>query len=192
MEKEMPELKVAEVETDSLVAYANNSKIHTREQVEQIMASIREFGFNDPVAVWTNDKGEMEIVEGHGRVMAAKEIGMGTVPVIRLDHMSDEQRRAYTHIHNRLTMNTGLDYEVLAHELKDITGFEWEGLGFDYVVLADTTSSVFEPEEFDYEPDAASDATVYTVVCRSEEQKEAVMALLGVEYLKRMYRVGEL
>lgn len=126
---QMPELTVEEIGTEELLPYANNAKIHTREQVDQIAKSIEEFGFNDPVAVWEGPGG-LEIVEGHGRVMAAKKLNIEQLPVIRLDHLSDEQRRAYTHVHNQLTMNTGWDFETLEAELKDAE-FDFEQYGFD-------------------------------------------------------------
>lgn len=121
----MPQLNVEQIATDQLVPYAGNAKIHTREQVRQIARSIEQFGFNDPVAIWKD-----EIVEGHGRVMAAKELGLETVPVIRLDHMTDEQRRAYTHIHNQLTMNTQMDFDALADDFEQLD-FDFEMFGFD-------------------------------------------------------------
>lgn len=127
--REMPELKVEEIGTDELIPYANNAKIHTREQVDQICKSIEEFGFNDPIAVWEGPDG-LEIVEGHGRVMAAKKLNIDAVPIIRLDHLSNEQRRAYTHIHNQLTMNTGWDFETLEAEREELE-FDWERFGFD-------------------------------------------------------------
>lgn len=126
----MPELSIEEVPTDSLVAYANNAKLHSNEQVEQICNSIEEFGFNDPIAVWDNPQGETEIVEGHGRVLAAKKLGMQTVPIVRLDHMTDEQRRAYTHVHNQLTLNTGLDFDKLDKDLAELD-FDFYAFGFD-------------------------------------------------------------
>ena len=95
----MPELAVEEVPTEELIPYANNAKIHTNEQIDQIAASIEGFGFNDPVAVWDSPEGT-EIVEGHGRVIAARKLGLEKLPVIRLDHLTDGQRRAYTHVHN--------------------------------------------------------------------------------------------
>lgn len=113
------------MDVDALVPYAHNAKVHTDEQVAQIAASIEEFGFNDPVAIWGT-----EIVEGHGRILAAKRLGMDKVPVIRLDHLTDEQRRAYTHVHNQLTMNTGFDEETPAAELAELD-FDWDMLGFE-------------------------------------------------------------
>ena len=118
--KQQPELTVEEVPTESLIPYARNAKIHTNEQIDQICESIGEFGFNAPVAVWDGPDGP-EIIEGHGRVMAAKKLGLDVVPVVRLDHLSDEQRRAYGIVHNKLTMNTGWDFAKLEEELEDET-----------------------------------------------------------------------
>jgi ParB-like chromosome segregation protein Spo0J len=121
------ELKIEYLDKNSLKPYANNAKIHTPEQIEQIKKSIRDFGFNDPIAVW----GENEIVEGHGRLLAAMEMDdIDTVPVIRLDELTDEQRRAYMLVHNKLTMNTGFDVDLLNLELSDITDIDMGMFGF--------------------------------------------------------------
>lgn len=158
--KQQPELKVYEAATADLLPYANNAKIHTREQVDQICASIEEFGFNDPIAVWHNAEGSMEIVEGHGRVMAAKKLGLDTVPVVYLDHLSDEQRRAYTHVHNQLTMNTSFDFDMLAMEMNELK-FDWEDFGFNEV-------SVIEPSDFFGESESKNNdasSNVETILC---------------------------
>lgn len=153
--KEQPELKVYEVLTADLIPYANNAKIHTREQVDQIASSIEEFGFNDPIACWHNADGNMEIIEGHGRVMAAKKLGISKLPVIYLDHMSDEQRRAYTHVHNQLTMNTSFDFDMLAMEMNELLDFQWQDFGFEQI--ATDIDSLFEnyetPQEKEKEPE---------------------------------------
>lgn len=130
MDTDSTELKVEVARTDDLVPYARNAKVHTATQVDSIANSIREFGFNDPVAVWTNANGEPEIVEGHGRVMAAKRLGMEELPVIYLDHMDDEQRRAYVHVHNQTTLASGFDEAILAKDLDELD-FDWESLGFE-------------------------------------------------------------
>ena len=126
----MPRLEVEDMAVEALVPYARNAKVHTNEQVGQIVRSIEEFGFNDPIAVWHNEAGEPEIVEGHGRVLAAKKLGLSTVPVITLDALTDEQRRAYALVHNKLTMNTGFDFEALEAELSELS-FDWGSLGFE-------------------------------------------------------------
>lgn len=127
----VPDLKIERMRTDELVPYAHNAKIHTPEQVRQIAASIDQFGFSDPVGVWTRPDGRLEIVEGHGRVMAAKELGIGEVPVIRLDHLDDDARRAYAHVHNQTTLTSGFDMDELAVDMADLPEFDWTAFGFD-------------------------------------------------------------
>ena len=124
------ELKVEYMDKNDLKPYANNAKLHPAEQIEQIKKSIKEFGFNDPIAIW----GENEIVEGHGRLVAVMEMdGIKTVPVIRLDHLSEEERRAYALVHNKLTMNSGFDTELLEMELEalKVADIQMDAFGFE-------------------------------------------------------------
>lgn len=108
-------LKIEYVGIDSINPYPNNAKLHPAEQIEQIKRSIEEFGMNDPIGVWHD-----EVVEGHGRLIACKELGFDNVPIIRLDDLDDEQRRAYMLVHNQLTMNSGFDTDMLNIELESI------------------------------------------------------------------------
>ncbi len=124
------ELKVERVPVESLVPYANNAKIHTEKQVAEIAASIEKFGNCDPIAVWHNAGGEPEIVEGHGRVLALRRLGIPVAPVISLDHLTDEERRAYTHVHNQTNLSTGFDYETLVEDMDNINA-DWQAFGFD-------------------------------------------------------------
>ncbi len=119
------ELKIDYVPIDSIKPYTGNAKEHPREQIEQIKASMQEFGNIDPIGIWHG-----EIVEGHGRYQAAKQLGYKTVPVIRLDNLTDEQRRAYGLIHNQLTMNSGFDAQALEAELKSIADIDMAAYGF--------------------------------------------------------------
>lgn len=120
------ELTIEYVSKQDLKPYANNAKIHTAEQIEQIKRSIEEFGFNDPVAVWHDN----EIIEGHGRLLAVMEMDdIDEVPIIRLDDLTDEERRAYTLVHNKTTMNTGFDVELLEEELAGLD-IDMEEFGF--------------------------------------------------------------
>lgn len=138
----MSVLHIEYVSKDELRPYANNAKSHTDEQIEQIRRSIEEFGFNDPIALWH----ENEIIEGHGRLLAV--MGMDdieTVPVIRLDDLTDEQRRAYMLAHNQLTMNTGFDLDVLATELDNIFDIDMSEFGFE-IVMDDEPEEVIEDE----------------------------------------------
>jgi ParB-like chromosome segregation protein Spo0J len=113
---------------EALIPYARNSRTHSDEQVAQIAASIREFGFTNPVLV--DDDGG--IVAGHGRVMAARQIGMTAVPTINVGWLSEQQRRAYVIADNQLAMNAGWDDEALAAELSDLgeAGFDVALVGF--------------------------------------------------------------
>lgn len=134
-------MEIIKVPIDDLVPYAGNAKQHPAEQIAQIKESIELFGFNDPIAIDPDNV----IIEGHGRVIALQELGWKEVECIRLAHMTDEQRRAYTLIHNKLTMNTGFDLELLAEELKQIEGID---LGAFDLSLGDIH---LEPEEPDVE-----------------------------------------
>lgn len=127
----MPELKVEEIPTAELVEYQNNAKLHPHEQIDQIAQSISEFGFNSPILAWHNDDGEPEIIAGHGRLMAAKKLGLEALPVVFLDHMTEEQRRAYILVDNKLTMNSGYDEDILAAELNELFMFDMGEFGFD-------------------------------------------------------------
>lgn len=174
-------LQVEYEPTDSLVPYANNAKIHTEAQIEQIASSIREFGFNDPIGVWVNRKGESEIVEGHGRVLAAQKLGIGTIPVIHLDRMSDEQRRAYTLAHNQLTMNTGWDYDKLDVELEELD-FDMGEFGFDeaatdFDAISDLMSNDFVANSLESDKDEFTVSFVFPV--DSKEQVTSYIAEVG-------------
>lgn len=142
----MEKLKIEYVPITELRTYPNNAKIHTEEQIEQIKASIQEFGFNDPVAVWNG-----ELVEGHGRLIAAQELGFEELPVIRLDGLTDEQRRAYALVHNKLTMNTGFSFELLEMELEtidmDMEVFGFEDSKINWEDIGDVQSEYEEPEQ---------------------------------------------
>ena len=119
-------LKIEYVDINSIKPYENNAKEHPIEQIEQIKKSIQEFGNNDPIAVWHD-----EIVEGHGRYEALKELEETTIPIIRLDNLTNEQRKAYTLVHNKLTMNSDFDFDLLNTELDSIIDINMEDFGFD-------------------------------------------------------------
>ena len=114
--------------TEDLIPYARNSRTHSAEQVAQIAASIREFGWTNPVLI----DGENGIIAGHGRVLAAHKLGETQVPTIELSHMSDIQKRAYIIADNKLALNAGWDSEMLALEIEDLkdAGFNLGLTGF--------------------------------------------------------------
>ena len=116
----MGNLKIEYIDISELSEYQGNAKEHPKKQVEQIAESIRQFGFNDPIAIDENGT----IIEGHGRLLAARLLAMDKVPCIRLEGLTDEQKRAYTLVHNQLTMNTGFDIQQLEIELDSITNID--------------------------------------------------------------------
>lgn len=155
----MEQLKIEYVDKSELKQYANNAKIHTAEQIEQIKRSIEEFGFNDPVAVWHNN----EIIEGHGRLLAVMEMDdIEEVPIIRLDDLTDEERRAYMLAHNQLTMNTGFDFALLEEELKGLD-IDMSEFGFDN----DFNDIENEPKEVEYKEKIS-----VVIECENESEAE--------------------
>jgi len=121
--------KLEQVDLNLLIPYARNSRTHSDEQVAQIAASIREFGFTNPVLIGTNN----DIIAGHGRVLAARKLGVKQVPCIRLGHLTDAQKRAYVIADNKLALNAGWDDEFLKLELQELdeAGFDLELIGFN-------------------------------------------------------------
>lgn len=121
------------VETDCMLPvdrvkpYARNAKRHPQEQIDEIKASIKRFGMDDPIGIWGK---ENLIVEGHGRLEACKQLGIPTVPCIRLDHLTKEERKAYTLAHNKTNMDSGWDFTALDQELAEIVDVDMSEFGF--------------------------------------------------------------
>lgn len=132
-----PRLKIEKARVADLAPYAGNAKEHPEWQVEQIANSIREFGMCDPVGIWHDADGTPVIVEGHGRVLALKMLGIDECPTISLDHLDDDARRAYVHVSNQTNLSTGFDLDALKVDLADIPGFEWDDFGFDLEIPDD-------------------------------------------------------
>lgn len=140
--------------TKDLIPYAHNVNTHTEEQIDQIVESIKEFGFLDPVGVWPNPDGALEIVEGHGRVLAARKIGLDKIPVIKLDGLKDSQRRSYAILHNQLTRNSEFDLDKLNAEIGDLGDFDfdfdWSDFGIDLIGGADNPADD-KDDDFDFD-----------------------------------------
>lgn len=107
-----------------IIPYEANAKKHPKYQIQQIKESIETFGNNDPIAI---DEKNV-IIEGHGRYLALRELAYEQVPVIRLNHLSEEQKRAYVLAHNKITLNTGFDIDLLKQELTDIIDIDMNRL----------------------------------------------------------------
>lgn len=142
-------IQIERVAIAALIPYARNSRTHSDAQVAQIAASIREFGFTNPVLL---DEAN-GIIAGHGRVLAARKLGMQDVPAIRLAHLTEAQKRAYVIADNKLALNAGWDEELLRLELKDLqdlnfdvalTGFSTEEL--DALMAPTGTEGLTDPD----------------------------------------------
>jgi DNA modification methylase len=171
-----------------LRAYARNSRTHSKEQVHQLMSAIQKWGWTVPVLV--DDTGE--IIAGHGRILAAIELGIDRVPCMTATGWSDEQKRAYVIADNRLAENAGWDDAILASELQAIAaaGFEMDAIGFSDDELANLINSPFvgntDPDDAPPVPEnpvsQAGDLWIlgkHRVLCGSSTDREAVARLLG-------------
>ena len=138
-------MQIEQTKTSDLLPYARNSRTHSDAQIAQIAASIREFGFTNPVLI---DQ-ENQIIAGHGRVLAAMKLKLDEVPCIRLSHLSESQKRAYVIADNKLALNAGWDDELLALEIKDLqdADFDVSLLGFEDDELAKIMDALVEEVE---------------------------------------------
>lgn len=123
------ELQIEYLPVKALKPYDKNARNHETEDVSAIANSIKEFGFDDPIGIWGEDN---IIVEGHGRLQAAKVLKLKEVPVIRLDHLTDEQRRAYALAHNKTAELSDWDFDLLNEELDKIDNIDMSDFGFEF------------------------------------------------------------
>ena len=176
-------LTVEYVNIDTIEPYEHNARKHGKKDLEAIKKSIKEFGFNDPIGIWHD-----QIVEGHGRLLAAKELGFDTVPIIRLDNLTDEQRRAYTLAHNKTAELSDWDFDVLAEELKEISDIDMTEFGFADSDIPEDVDIVEDeapepPEEPPEEPKAKRGEVwklgVHRVMCGDSTNPEDMRVLMG-------------
>jgi len=181
-------IQVNQTAVDSLIPFARNARTHSDEQVKQIAASIREFGFNNPILI----REDLTVIAGHGRLSAAKVLGLKEVPTISLAHLTPLQVRAYVLADNKLALNAGWDDEMLALELEDLgmEGFDVALTGFDEVeigaLLADKTEEGLTDE--DNVPEAPAEPTSkigdvwllgkHRVMCGDSTSTDAVNKLM--------------
>lgn len=181
-------MQIEQTATTDLIPYVSNSRTHSEGQVAQIAASIKEFGFNNPVLV---DK-EKGIIAGHGRVLAARKLGMDKVPTVELSHLTETQRKAYIIADNKLALNADWDMEMLSLEMGglDQEGFDLSLIGFNEDELAnifvETTEGLTDPDEVPEVPDdpitKTGDVWVlgkHRLMCGDSTVETHVSALLG-------------
>lgn len=186
----IPALKIEYLPREALIPYARNARTHSEQQVNQLAASMREFGFTNPVLVDEQNG----LIAGHGRLQAAIKLGLAQVPAIRLEGLTEAQKRALVIADNKLAMNAGWDLDLLKVELTDLdsAGFDLSITGFSDLelgaLLADKTEGLTDPDDV---PDAADPVTElgevwllgkHRLVCGDSTQADVVeKALNGVK-----------
>lgn len=208
------ELEITYIPVNKITPYERNARKHTPFDVDKIKASIQKFGFDDPIGVWGPKN---IIVEGHGRLAAAKELGYEKVPCIRLDHLTDEQRRAYALAHNKTAELSTWDFGKLELELMDLSELNMGDFGFDFTVsnsdLGITPSSdswqppvndegykeyqePLSPEELKQYEQNADDFLMKrrVIITFMPEQEDEIRRLLGIteEKLRVVYDLTDL
>jgi ParB-like chromosome segregation protein Spo0J len=175
-QRDKPKYKM--VDLKSLVAYAKNARTHSDEQVNQIASSIKEFGFLNPILI----DGDLNIIAGHGRVLAAQKLGIKAVPVLEISHLTEAQKRAYVIADNKLALNAEWNEDLLRIELSELAeNFDLQLIGFSApeldVLLGDVKEKVDKKIEI-------SSNYEYRVMlyCDDEHQQR--------EYIEKMIEMG--
>ena len=183
---------------DELIPYSKNARLHSEAQVAQIAASIIEFGFTNPVLI----DGEKGIIAGHGRLMAARKLGLKEVPVVVLDHLSETQKKAYIIADNKLAENAGWDEEILASELADLKNedFNLDLIGFEDQELEKIFANLYDREneqeteeipEVEEKPISKSgDVWIlgkHKLICGDSCKAETYQTLLGEELADMLF-----
>jgi ParB-like chromosome segregation protein Spo0J len=150
-------LAIEYIDIGTIKPYEKNAKLHPQSQIEQIKTSIKDYGMNNPIAIWNG-----VIVEGHGRYEACKQLHFDKVPVIRLDDLTDEQRKEYILVHNQTTMNSGFDQDVLQSELEQLENFDFE---------------LYEFEEIEKMENDVKEADIETIELRPYEKVHYLISL---------------
>ena len=195
----MSNLEIKYVKVADLIPYINNARTHSDEQINQIAASIKEFNWTNPILV----DGENGIIAGHGRLAAARKLGMSEVPAIQLDELSKAQKKALILADNKLALNSGWDYELLKIEIEDLkkSDFNIDVLGFDsselnfnpinYDALNDEdldaeldamASGVKKAIQIEFEPEHYTEAQELVKFWRSEG---AYIGYMLIQFLKQ-------
>ena len=178
----MPTLKISYKLTEDLIPYVNNSRTHSEQQITQVASSIKEFGFTNPILIDEVDG----IIAGHGRLMAAKKLGMNEVPTITLVGLSEAQKKAYVIVDNKLALNSGWDSEFLQSEINMLAEFNFDinVLGFDKTELA----SLFDENDVLIEPELKEQTynEVFNIIieCSDESEQEKIFNRLDQEGYK--------
>jgi ParB-like chromosome segregation protein Spo0J len=179
MTNSSPQIVMAAV--DDLIPYASNARVHSDAQIAQIAASIREFGWTNPLLI----DAENNLIAGHGRLMAARKLNLQTVPVIVMSHLTTSQRKALVIADNKIGLNSGWDDELLAAELQGLSDgdFELGLIGFD----ADELSKLLGLDNLIDEPNNEEDiVSVFEVAvsCSNESEQETIFQMMTAKGYK--------
>lgn len=188
-------LEIVYLPPDQLKPYEKNTRKHSPTDIEQIKASIEADGFNDPIGIWSDDN---IIIEGHGRQIAALEMGLKTVPCIRLDHLTDTQRRDYAIRHNRTAELSEWDLSNLEEEIArlEIEGIDLSGLKFDFNSEFQTETGSYEVDEEEI-PEVQEETIAkrgdvwqlgkHLLVCGDSTSAEDIKTLMGNDKAKMLF-----
>jgi ParB-like chromosome segregation protein Spo0J len=165
------QLKIVYKKTEDLIPYARNSRTHDEKQIAQIAASIKEFGFTNPILL----DGENGIIAGHGRVLAAQKLGETKVPTIELAHLNEHQKRAYIIADNKLALNSGWDNEMLQLEMETLqdAGYGIDVLGFDNKDLKALFGNLSDADDKVNEP-VDENRNLLMIECEGERELETL------------------
>ena len=169
-------MQIQQYKVEDLIPYVNNSRKHSDEQVAQIAASIKEFGWTNPILV----DGEKGIIAGHGRLMAARKLKMPKVPVIELTHLTETQKKALIIADNKLALNAEWDEDLLKIEIEELVedDYELSKLGFNQEELDDLLNE-FAADTIE-EIDEVNEAVNFIIKCENIAQKEIIKTKLGI------------
>lgn len=173
--KKPENLKIVYRKTSELIPYVNNARTHSEEQVTQIASSIKEFGFNNPILI----DSECGVIAGHGRLLAAKKLGIETVPTVELSSLTETQKKAYILADNKLALNSGWDYDLLKIEISEIGPELVSSVGFsqnelDSLISENSYLDNLDEEDFTNtsETDSVNDYFQMTLLFRNEDKTE--------------------
>jgi len=182
MGREMNELQIVYLAPGDLKPYEHNARKHAEEDLATIRASVEQFGFLDPIGIWGPDN---VIVEGHGRQIVALEKGMDKVPCIRLDELTDEQRRAYALAHNKTAEMSGWDFTALEAELAELEmDFDMSEFGFDDNALPPIPENLDADTDYDEETPLAIKLTFpnFTAYSMYEGELKDIAERMGAQF----------